>query len=202
MPSSVNLRNCKVTKLEFDEIDTEKKEFPKYTTPLLNLSNQFSQGTRPKYVGQMTDLIHDSPVDDYETWKKWYLETHPDSLKQASERIKSMIDNFKGALNKIDDTMISDWAEDLVVTKTYEALKAHEFIFKHVVEERGGNWREATSEEKKKSIAGFIDDKPIVILPTSQKNSTPLYINKVGPDAEVIYYSNKNAHLKIYERKK
>ncbi len=34
-------------------------EFPKYTTQLMNLANQNSQGTRPKVVGQMSDLIQE-----------------------------------------------------------------------------------------------------------------------------------------------
>ena len=34
-------------------------EFPKYTTQLMNLSNQNAQGTRPKVVGQMSYLIQE-----------------------------------------------------------------------------------------------------------------------------------------------
>ncbi|MGM0545952.1 MAG: MjaI family restriction endonuclease [Bacteroidota bacterium] len=36
---------------------SDAPEFPKYTTQLLNLANQNSQATRPRNVGQMTDLI-------------------------------------------------------------------------------------------------------------------------------------------------
>ena len=32
-------------------------EFPKYTTQIMNLANQNAQGTRPKVVGQMTELF-------------------------------------------------------------------------------------------------------------------------------------------------
>ena len=36
------------------EISGEAKEFPKYTTQLINLANQNSQGTRPRVVVQLS----------------------------------------------------------------------------------------------------------------------------------------------------
>ena len=35
----------------------KKTAFPKYTTQLMNLANQTAQGTRPKVVGQMSELF-------------------------------------------------------------------------------------------------------------------------------------------------
>ncbi|MCD6385033.1 hypothetical protein J7M23_04570 [Candidatus Sumerlaeota bacterium] len=32
-------------------LDIETPEFPKYVSPLINLANQYAQGTRPKVVG-------------------------------------------------------------------------------------------------------------------------------------------------------
>ena len=32
-------------------LDIETPEFPKYVAPLINLTNQYAQGTRPKVVG-------------------------------------------------------------------------------------------------------------------------------------------------------
>lgn len=34
-----------------------KPELPKYASQLINLANIFSQGTRPKVIGQMSELI-------------------------------------------------------------------------------------------------------------------------------------------------
>ena len=36
-------------------------EFPKYTTQLINLANQNAGGTRPRVVGQMSELIKEFP---------------------------------------------------------------------------------------------------------------------------------------------
>ena len=38
-------------------LEVESIEFPKYTSQIMNLANQNSQGTRPKVVGQLSELI-------------------------------------------------------------------------------------------------------------------------------------------------
>ena len=43
----------------FDVLIGEKKEFPKYTTQIINLANQNAQGTRPNVVGQLSDMIQE-----------------------------------------------------------------------------------------------------------------------------------------------
>jgi len=47
------------------EISGEAKQFPKYTTQLINLANQNAQGTRPKVVGQLSELIQECPHKEY-----------------------------------------------------------------------------------------------------------------------------------------
>lgn len=42
------------------------KEFPRYTTQILNLANQDAQGTRPRVVGQLSELIKECPDKTYE----------------------------------------------------------------------------------------------------------------------------------------
>lgn len=63
-------------------------EFPKYATQLLNLANQNAQGTRPAVVGQMTELIQEFSGKTIGEWEKWYLESHPEAIRDASFRIK------------------------------------------------------------------------------------------------------------------
>ena len=62
-------------------------DFPRYTTQLMNLANQNAQGTRPRVVGQLTELIRECPENTYEGWKKWYLGQHPHAIENATERI-------------------------------------------------------------------------------------------------------------------
>src|SRR3989344_87715 len=99
------------------ELIGEIKEFPRYTTQILNLANQNSQGTRPRVVGQLSELINECPERTYEGWKNWYLTKHPEAIRNASEKINEMVNNLKEAIQKIDKTMIKKWVEDLVLEK-------------------------------------------------------------------------------------
>lgn len=97
--------------------------FPKYTTQIMNLANQNAQGTRPKVVGQMSDLIQEFPGKTYDEWVTWYLSRMPDAIEQATKRVSAMVENLKSAIQLIDDSLIREWVEDLVFTKTYIGLR-------------------------------------------------------------------------------
>lgn len=47
--------------------------FPKYVKPIINMVNQNAQGTRPRVVGQLTDLIQEFSGKTLEEWEQWYL---------------------------------------------------------------------------------------------------------------------------------
>ena len=84
------------------ELIGEVKDFPKYTTQIINLANQNAQGTRPRVVGQLSELIQECPKKTYEGWKRWYLEKYPDAIKNAAQKINEMITNLKEAIKLID----------------------------------------------------------------------------------------------------
>lgn len=50
-------------------MEIENPEFPKYTTQILNLANQNAQATRPKVVGQMSELIKEFTGRTLEEWE-------------------------------------------------------------------------------------------------------------------------------------
>jgi len=57
-------------KLSVEEIKKlltdEELNLPTYASPLINLANRFSQATRPKVVGKMSELIKECPYRDFE----------------------------------------------------------------------------------------------------------------------------------------
>ena len=59
--------------------------FPKYVTQLINLANQNAQGTRPRVVGQLTDLIQKFPGKTLSEWEQWYLQRYPNAINIAKE---------------------------------------------------------------------------------------------------------------------
>ena len=110
--------------LELNESSTP--QFQKYTSQLINLANQNAQGTRPKVVGQLSELFQEYQKNTDEisidTWKKWYLSKYPKAIEDATNRIYEQIQNLKNAITLIDRNMIQKWVEDLIITKTYNGL--------------------------------------------------------------------------------
>jgi hypothetical protein len=185
-----------VVEKQFERILGDTSEFPKYTTQLINIANQNAQGTRPEVVGQMSDLIHQCPEKSYDGWKKWYLETHPDAIDTATDKVYSMILNMKDAMEIIDKDMVREWVYDLVINKTAEGLIIQEIILKHIAELKGKTWRFATPDEESRNIDGIIGDVPVSIKPETylaKKSSLREDIT-----IEMIYYKKTAKYLTIY----
>ena len=180
---------------EIEEISGEKKSFPKYTTQIINLANQNAQGTRPKVVGQMSELIQQCPDKSFEGWEKWYLERHPESIEDATQKIKDMIDNLKEAILLIDEEMIRGWVKDLVLTKTAEGLIIQEIILKKVSESVNTTYQIANPEEEARGIDGYIGDHPVSIKPVSYDTKKSTVRDRI--DAHLINYEIKGKHLHV-----
>ncbi len=142
-------------------LDIETPEFPKYVAPLINLANQYAQGTRPRVVGQMSELIQEFEGKRVSEWEKWYLKKKPDAIKNATEKIFQKLKELKNSLNKIDQTMVEQWVRDLVIVKTFAGLRFQEAILKKGAELKGTNYRLAESDEESKGIDGYIGDMPV-----------------------------------------
>lgn len=54
--------------------------FPKYATQIINLANSDAQGTRPKVVGQMSELIKEFKGSSLSEWVEWYNSKQPDAM--------------------------------------------------------------------------------------------------------------------------
>ena len=82
--------------------DTESFDFPKYTSQLINWANQNAQGTRPKVVGQLSELLPEfllvSEDKTIGTWEQWYTKKQPDALNKAAEKIYAQVLNLKEAI--------------------------------------------------------------------------------------------------------
>lgn len=162
----------------------EKVTFPKYVSPILNLANRFAKGTIPKVVGQMTEIV--KPFKKYKEWKEWYLKEKPDAIENAIKRISEMLNNFKEVIEKIDETMIRRWVEDLVLVKTFIGIRFQEAILKHLSLKLGKKYRLASPEEEAKGIDGFLDNIPISIKPITYKLEGKRLQEKIK--AKIIYY--------------
>ena len=176
------------------ELIGEVKDFPLYTTQLINLANQNAQGTRPRVVGQLTELIKECPERTYEGWKKWYLSKYPNAIENATERISEMMNNLKEVIKSIDKSMIKKWVEDLVLEKTFIGLRFQEAILKKVASIKNTNYRLAEPKEESQGIDGFIDDTPVSIKPITYKTKNAL---REEIKAKIIFYNKIKSGLEI-----
>lgn len=176
------------------ELIGELKSFPKYTRQLINLANQNAQGTRPRVVGQMTELIKECPEKTYDGWKKWYISKYSDRIENAIEKINQMVENLKNAIELIDKPMIQKWVEELVFEQTFIGLRVQEAILKKVASVKRVSYRMAKPEEESKGIDGFIGNTPVSIKPDTYKTKNAL---REEIKSSILFYKKTKSGLEI-----
>lgn len=190
------MKKIKVKNKDVQETVTEVDlEFPKYSTQLMNLANQNAQGTRPRIVGQMSDLIQEFSGKTYAEWKEWYLEKKPGAIELAASKVYEMIRNFQGVIKQIDRKLVEEWIHDLVITKTFIGLNFQEFILKYISAKTKQKYRLSTAEEESKGIDGYLGGMAISIKPITYKSKLAL------PETiavEMVYYEKKKDGIWIY----
>ena len=185
-----------LTKEELKKINTSIKiEFPKYTTQLMNLANQNAQGTRPKVVGPLSEIFQEYMNNNknisINNWKKWYLKKYPDAIDNAAEKIEGSINDLKKAIKLITKKMIYEWAEDLVINKTFNGLYIQKAILQKLAQIKKENYILATKEEESHGIDGYVGDTAYSIKSISYKtnrlnekiNVKMIYYNKISEDS-------------------
>ncbi len=172
--TKININNAEVQKI----ISGKVNEFPKYTTQILNLANNTAGGTRPKVVGQLSDLIQEFSGNTVSEWKEWYKGEHPEASQDACKKISIMIENYKAAMKEIDNTLIKKWVDAII--EKIAALKNE-------------NHRLAEPEEENKGIDGYIGDQPVSVKPKSWKSKNLPELIKVP----IIYYEKKKSGISV-----
>ncbi len=175
----------------------EPFDFPKYTRQIINLANQNEQSTRPNMVGQMSELIKNTPLRNYSGWKQYYLTNYPENIEKATEKAYEGVIKLQEAAKKIDKNMVRNWVYDLVINKTAEGLIFQEAIIKDLAEKENKKWRLASPEEESKGIDGYIGDKPVQIKSVTYEAKN---LNE-EIQSEIIYYKKTKTYLNYYIKK-
>ena len=178
--------------------DVSDSEFPKYTSQLINWANQNAQGTRPRQVGQLSDLFPDFlfQTDDVtvHTWEHWYNDRYPNAIPKAAEKIYAQVLNLKEAIQLIDYDMVEDWVHDLVINKTYNGLYVQKAILSFLADQTGQEYRLAHPDEEAKGIDGFVGTTAYSIKPDTYKTMGRL---SEIIDVKMIYYTKTKSGLTI-----
>lgn len=190
-------------KLTVDEIRDlivgEEPKFPKYAAPILNLANRFAQATRPKVVGQMSELVKECPYKNFEGWRRWYIERYPNAIDDATDKLMKMLENFKDVLDKLDRGEIKKWVEDLVLVKTFLGLRVQEPVLKYFATILKEDYRLSTPEEESKGIDGYIGDVSLSIKPFTYKEKEKVAGEYPGGDAIIFYEKDRENNIIITE---
>lgn len=172
--------------------------FPKYTSQLINWANQNAQGTRPRVVGQLSDLFPEyeqqTKIVSIDDWADWYFSQYPYAIDDATEKIYAQVENLKEAIQLIDKDMVRQWVEDLVIVKTFNGLYVQKAILKKIAEIKGNNYRLATPEEESQGIDGFVGNIPYSIKPDTYKTMERL---SETINVRMVYYSKKKTGLTV-----
>ena len=170
-------------------------EFPKYTTQIINLANSDAQGTRPKVVGQMSELIQEFDGHTLSEWIEWYNEKHPEAVKTATDKIYSMFLELKEATGYIDREMVENWVKDLLYTKTFVGLKFQEAIISYIGKYLNLPYSLADISQESLGIDGTIGGKHISIKPMTYKVQSARLMEKI--DVPIVYYEKKKDGIEI-----
>lgn len=169
-------------------------KFPQYTTQIMNLANQNAQGTRPKVVGQMSDLIEEFPGKEYSEWVEWYLDKYPESIDNATYKIEQSFELLRQAMPLINRDLIRKWVKDLVLTKTFIGLKFQKSILMKIASLKNEPYQLSTPEEESKGIDGYIGDVPVSIKPSTYKTKNML---NEQIEVQIVYYEKKKDGINI-----
>ena len=186
----VRISNKKIREL----LDIETPKFSKYISPLTNLANQYAGGTRPKIVGQMTELIKEFVGKNILEWETWYLQQKPEAIKTATEMILNKLNNFRNTLNKIDQSVVEEWVRDLVIVKTFIGLRLQEATLKIGADIKKTSYRLSNPKEEAKGIDGYIGNIPVSLKPDTYKSMKTLP-EKIK--AKIIYYKKIDGGVEL-----
>jgi len=173
-------------------------KFPKYTSQLINWANQNAQGTRPKVVGQMSDMFpeyqkqaKDISVKD---WEIWHTKQIPEAIDDATEKIFSQVKNLQEAITLIDRELVKEWVRDFLFAKTFSGMYFQQAVLKAVASKKHENYRLATPDEESEGIDGFIGESAYSVKPDTYKT-----MNRLSEmiDVKMIYYTKTKAGLRI-----
>jgi len=195
------------------EFNNTKAEFPKYTTQIMNLASGNAGATRPRAVGQMSELfpeyINEAKANSEEisvdAWSEWYLEKRnkegeTDTVEKAVKKVLSAVDDLRGAIDLIDEELVTKWVEDLLYNKTYNGLYVQEAIFKFLAMKNKTTYRMATPEEEAKNIDGFLgegENEVAYQIKSDTYLATKRSLMEEIP-VKIISYEKKKQGLKIY----
>ena len=166
----------------------DRPAYEKYVSPLINLANRFAQATRRNQVGQVSELIRECPAQDYEGWRDWYLKRYPTAIDGATDRVLTMPEGLRNALDGIDRETVRRWVTELVLEQTLVGLRVERAILETAAHRLSRTLRLSSPEDESRGIDGYLDGRPVSVKPITYKTMRGL---GETIDAMMINYEKK-----------
>ena len=166
----------------------DRPAYEKYVSPLINLANRFAQATRRNQVGQVSELIRECPAQDYEGWRDWYLKRYPMAIDGATDRVLSMLEGIRNAMDGIDRETVHRWVTELVLEQTFVGLRVERAILETAAHRLRRTLRLSSPEDESRGIDGYLDVRPVSVKPITYQTMSGL---GETIDALMIYYEKR-----------
>ena len=181
------------TEIAKEELGIPTVDFPKYTTQIINLAGSNSGATRPKVVGQMSELTVESEAKSLDEWRGFYLNHRPDAHKAAGDKIEAMMENLRVAMECVDRDMIDKWVDDLLMNKTYYGFAAQTIVLEQLAMRLDLPLQQATPEDEARGIDGYLGGQPVSVKPTTYKQKAL----SETISCPIIFYEKKSSGIRI-----
>jgi hypothetical protein len=152
-----------------DLLGAQSPDFPTYLAGIINLVNGWSQATRPKNIGQLTELFPEfrrqQPHGGVNDWERWYEERYPEIIEEACQKTWTLMQKVFEAIPMISESMVRRWVRDLIVNKTYQGLSIQDSVLQALGRSLGLKVRGAKPEEERYGVDGFVGGVPVSVKP-------------------------------------
>lgn len=171
-----------------------RREWPKYSTQLMNLAGQNSQATRPKHIGSLKEtwmaMRSAGIAGTLKNWEAYYNKTQGVArLKAAGKKIHEQL--VKMGIEWIDESMCVDYVKEAVYNKTHMGLGGEEMAIEAAANYFGKPFRYSTAQEESQGIDGFIDGKPVQVKPEGSAFKAHVHNHADQSTQLVITYEEK-----------
>ena len=179
-----------------DLFPTKIREWPTYSTQILNICNANGKGTTPKNIGSLKELWEQMRSEgirpSLENWFD-YLNKHygHEIVDGAAKRIWNMVQKMQQD-HIITKEMCHDYAMEVIYHKTALGMAHEEQAVMRAAEYFNSEYRFSTKEEEAQGIDAWICDTPVQIKPDDYEGRNRSNIKFDQTKTLMITYSETN----------
>jgi hypothetical protein len=145
---------------------TNRREWPKYSTQILNIASQNCKATSTRNIGSIKELwleMRQSGIrGTLKNWTNFYNSKKGETiLDDAGKKLYQMI--LKMGVINIDEEMCIDYVKETVYNKTHMGLAGEEMAVEVVADYFKLDYRFSNAEEEKEGIDAWIGDVPVQV---------------------------------------